>query len=645
VSVETIARAEATARRSEAVLENERRQLERAWSGGRGFGAWVCSVDHKSIARRYLVTTFALFAAAGVAAALMRLQLARPESGLIGPDLYNQLFTVHGTTMMFLFAVPVMQAVGLYFVPLLVGTRDVAFPRLNAFGYWVFLFGSLLLWVSFFMGVGPDAGWFAYTPLSGPEYGPGKRMDVWSQTVTFTEIAAIIAAIQIIVTTFKMRAPGMTLGRIPIFVWAMVVTSFMVLFAMPTVATASVMLALDRLVGTHFFNPAEGGDPLLWQHLFWFFAHPEVYIIFLPAAGMVSALLPALTRREVFGYPAVVASLVATGVVSFALWVHHMFATSVEHLAGSYFTAASIVIAVPSGVQVFCWIATIWSGRVRWSTPLLFVLGFLFLFVIGGLTGVMVASQALDSQAHDSFFVVAHLHYVLIGGSMFPLLGAIFYWFPKITGRHMSERLGRWTFALLFLGVNVTFFPQHFLGLDGMPRRVYTYLAESGWGDLNLLSTVGAMLLGSGAALFVLNALTALREKPDAEPDPWGGDTLEWTTSSPPPPYNFVRIPYVESRAPAWQRSDDDPTVTGLATDRREVLLTSTVSALPDTRKDLPGPTIVPLLAAIAVGVMFIASIFTPWGFVAGTALLLPALVAWGWPPFRQEKQESHEGA
>src|SRR5688572_5533059 len=622
---------ETSTRLSQPTLDRD--QLERVWADLPGIIGLLTTVDHKRIAKRYMVTAFAAFLLGGLEAAAMRAQLARPENGLIGPDLYNQLFTMHGTTMMFLFAVPMMEAIALYFVPLMVGARNVAFPRLNAMGYWVYLIGVLLLYVSFALNTGPDAGWFAYVPLSGPGYTPGKRVDVWAQMITFTEIAGLIAAVNIIVTAFKLRAPGMTLGRVPLFVWSMVVMAFMVVFAMPVVATASMMLASDRLVGTHLFNPAEGGDPVLWQHLFWFFGHPEVYIIFVPATGMVSAILPSFTRQPVVGYPVMVMSLVAIGFASFGLWVHHMFAMPLPQLGQSYFTAASMLIAIPSGVQIFCWIATVWTGRVRLTTAMLFCLGFIGLFVIGGVTGVMVASVPFDLQVHDTFFVVAHFHYVLIGGAVFLLFGAIHYWFPKVTGRLLSERMGKWQFWLFFAGVNLTFFPMHQLGLQGMPRRIYTYLADTGWGPLNLLATVGAVIIFASVVLFLVNVLRTLRRgREGLAENPWGGETLEWSTSSPPRPYNYELVPVVEGRSALWQRSRPLPVVSGLRTDRREALITSVLDADPLIRHSEPVPTLWPLVAALGTGVAFIVLIFWPWGLVIGGIPVLAALFWWGWP-------------
>jgi cytochrome c oxidase subunit 1 len=619
-------------------------QLEQTWRGRSGFWGWLTTTDHKSIGLRYIITAFVFFLLGGVEAAMVRAQLARPENRLIGPDLYNQLFSMHGTTMMFLFAVPMMTAMGLYLVPLMIGTRNVAFPRLNAYGYYVYLIGGLFLYVNFFLNTGIDAGWFAYPPLSGPDFSPGKRVDVWAQTVTFTEIAGLVAAVQLIVTTLKLRAPGMTLARMPLFVWAMLVTAFMILFAMPWVAVASTMiLAMDRLVATHFLNPAEGGEPLLWQHLFWFFGHPEVYIIFVPALGFVSQIVATFTRRPVFGYPAMVLSLVATSFLAFGLWVHHMFATGLPELANSFFTAASTMIAIPSGVQIFCWLATIWSGRSRLAVPFLFVLGFIAVFLIGGLTGVMVASVPFDLQVHDTFFVVAHLHYVLLGGAVFPLFGAFYYWFPKFTGRLLDERLGKVQFWLFFVGVNVTFFPMHQLGLDGMPRRVYTYLAATGWGRLNLLASVGAAIIAVSVVVFLVNVAKSLRAGVLASGNPWGADTLEWATTSPPPPYTFAHPPVVESRTPLWQRSVPAPVVTGLRNDVREVLVTTLLDAEPDHRHRQPEDSVWPFLAALATGFLFITLVYTPWGIVLGTVVLVPVLLAWGWPRGREHRKQVSE--
>src|SRR6201747_1485351 len=514
---------------------------------GRLADTWgaLSTVEQKIIGRRYIVPAFAFLILGGILALAMRIQLARPEARFIGPDRYNQIFTMHGTNMMFLFAVPVMEAMAVYLVPLMVGTRNIAFPRLNAFSYWMFLAGGALLWIAFALDTGPDVGWFAYVPLSGPQYAAGKRADIWAQMITFTEVSALAVSVEIVVTIFKQRAPGMSLDRIPLFVWSMLVTSFVVIMAMPAIMVASTSLILDRLVGTHFYNVAEGGDVLLWQHLFWFFGHPEVYIIFLPAVGMVSTIVATFARRPVFGYLALVLAVISTGILAFGLWVHHMFTTGLPRLGESFFTASSMAIAVPSGIQIFCWLVTLWDGRPVFKTPLLFVIGFIITFVIGGLTGVMVASVPFDTQVHDTYFVVAHFHYVLIGGAVFPLLGAIYYWFPKITGRMMRETLGRWHFWLAVFGFNVSFFSVHILGLAGMPRRVYTYSSALDWGGLNLLATTGAFVLAASVLLFFINVWRSLTAGATAGSNPWNAPTLEWATASPPPSYNFVRIPVV----------------------------------------------------------------------------------------------------
>ena len=609
-------------------MERERGELEKTWARPSGVWGWLTDTDHKAIALRYIVTAFIFFMLGGMEAALMRIQLARPNNHFLSPDQYNQIFTVHGTTMMFLFAVPIMTALGIYLVPLMIGARDVAFPRVNLFGYYVYLIGGILLYAAFFLNTGPDAGWFAYVPLSSA-YSPGKRVDIWAQMITFTELSALAGAVVIIGSVFKMRAPGMSINRLPLFVWAQLITSFMIIFAMPSVMLASGLLASDRLIDTHFFNPAEGGDPILYQHLFWFFGHPEVYIIFIPGLGFISPIIVAFARRKIFGYTAMVLSLISTGFIGFGLWVHHMFATPIPQMGQSFFTAASMVIAIPTGVQIFCWIATLWGSRLNLKTPLLFVLGFFWVFVLGGLTGVMLASVPLDLQIHDTFFVVAHLHYVLIGGAVFPLFGAFYYWFPKWTGRLLSERAGRLNFWLMFIGFNLVFFPMHKLGLNGMPRRVYTYLPESGWGTLNLIASIGAFILASGVLVFIINVVWAYRAGMVAGNNPWAAESLEWAVSSPPPNFNFHNIPVVQGRYPLWEGLENAPVVRGLSTTKREALVTSVMDAQPELRFEIPGPSIWPLMVALSAAVMFIVGIFTPWAILTGAILAGIALTCW----------------
>jgi cytochrome c oxidase subunit 1 len=606
--------------------------LASTWSDAPGFWGWLTTIDHKRIGKRYIATAFVFFVLGGLLALAMRTQLIKPENGLMGPDRYNQLFSMHGTSMMFLFAVPIMEAVAVYIVPLMVGTRNIAFPRLNAFSYWVYLFGGVMIWIAFAMNVGPEAGWFSYVPLASSDFSPGKRTDFWAQMITFTEVSALAIAVELVATILKTRAPGMTLARMPLFVWSMLVTSFMVIFAMPAVMLSSSFLIADRLVGTHFYNAAEGGDALLWQHLFWFFGHPEVYIIFLPALGMVSSIVETFSRRPIFARTAMTLALIATGFFAFGLWVHHMFATGLPALGNSFYTAASMVIAIPSGVQIFAWIATIGSGRPYFATPLLFVFGFFAIFVLGGLTGVMLASVPLDLQVHDTYFVVAHFHYVLIGGAVFPLFGAFYYWFPKFTGRMLDETLGKWNFWLFFVGFNVTFFPMHYLGLIGMPRRVYTYPTGLGWDIWNLIATLGAYVIGVSVLIFIVNVVRSLRNGALAGDNPWHAPSLEWATSSPPPSYNFAAIPCVESAVPLWSSREELPALSGVREDRREILLTRATDAEPQITWGMPAPSIWPLVSSFAVTLLFIWSIFDSWGVIWGTLPLAVALTGWFWP-------------
>ncbi|MGI4813643.1 MAG: cytochrome c oxidase subunit I [Janthinobacterium lividum] len=613
-----------------------RQALENTWRDPSGLIGRLSAINHKTISLRFITTCFVFFLLGGLLALAMRTQLARSENRLFTPDFYNQLFTMHGTTMMFLFAVPVMQAVATYLVPLMIGARSVAFPRMNAYAYWVFLFGGLLLYVAFAVGSGPNAGWFSYVPLAGPDFSPGKGVDIWAQMITFTELSGLLEAVVLITTIFKMRTPGMSLNRMPLFVWATLVTQFMVLFAMPSVMFGSTALILDRLVGTHFYNPVRGGDVLLWQHLFWFFGHPEVYLIFIPPLGFISSIIPTFARRPVFGYPAMVLALFATAFLAFGLWVHHMYATSIPQMGKSFFTAASLMIAVPSAIQIFCWIATLWTGRLNLKTPLYFVLAFFVILVLGGLTGVMLGSVSLDLQVHDTYFVVAHLHYVLLGGAVFPLFGAFYYWFPKFTGRMLDETIGRWNFWLFFIGFNVTFFPMHLLGLEGMPRRVWTYPHGMGWDGMNLTATIGAWTIAVSVLVFIFNVVKSYYRGAAAGADPWGAGTLEWSVSSPPPPHNFDAMPIVYGRDPLWEPPGQPAWVSGLAADAREVLVTTVLDAQPDLRSLFPTPSIWPFISALATTLLFIASVFTPWAVTWGSIPVAVAMIAWFWPRRRQ---------
>jgi cytochrome c oxidase subunit I+III len=608
-------------------------QLDRVWQEPAGFIGWFKAVHHTTIGRRYFFTALLFFLLAGLLAGAMRLQLAFPEAHFLSNDKYNQVFTMHGSTMMFLFAVPMMfETFSVYLVPLMVGTRNIAFPRLNAYSYYLYAFGGLMFYVAFLCNTGADRGWFSYVPLAGPDYGPGKRPDFWAQLITFTEVSALSVAVETIVTVFRLRAPGMSLNRIPMFVWGQVVVAFMVIFALPGVVLSSTMLLLDRTCSTQFFNPAVGGDVLLYQHLFWWFGHPEVYLIFIPGTAIVSTIVTTFSRRHIFGYLVLVLALVSTGFMAFGLWVHHMFATGIPQIAESYFTAASMMIAIPTGAQIFCWIATMATGKVVLRTPMWWVIGFFFVFIMGGMTGIFVASVPVDLQVHDTYFVVAHFHYVLIGGAVFPLFGAIAYWFPKVTGRMMSEKLGQLSFWLFFVGFNVTFFPMHLVGLRGMPRRVYTYQPNMGWTQLNQIESLGYVLLFVAVCILLWNMFKSARSGAVAGPNPWNAGTLEWATTSPPPIYNFLHLPTVNGREAIWDAAPNQPVVVGLDEDARSFLTTRTLDAEPDGRDEFPAPSIWPFLAAVATSLAFIASIFTPWGITLGAIPVAITMIAWFWP-------------
>jgi cytochrome c oxidase subunit 1 len=516
--------------------------------------SWITTVDHKRIGILYGATAFGFFLLGGLEALLIRAQLARPENTLVGAGTYNELFTMHGTTMIFLAVMPLSTALINYMVPLLIGSRDVAFPRLNALSYWLFLAGGLLLNASYLFGAAPNGGWFGYANLTSDRFSPGLNIDFWILALQILGVASMLGAINFIVTIINMRAPGMTLMRMPVFVWQVLVTQLLVILAFPSLTVGLFLLLFDRFFGTLFFSPTAGGDPLLWQHLFWIFGHPEVYILILPPMGIVSEILPTFARKPLFGAPLVIYAGIVIGFLSFGVWSHHMFAVGLGPMADSVFSIATMLIAIPTGVKILNWIATLWGGAVRFRSPLYFALGFIGMFTMGGLSGIMHASPPVDLQQTDSYFVVAHLHYVLFGGSIFALVAGIYYWWPKIFGRLLDERLGKLHFWLMLIGFNLTFFPMHFLGLFGMPRRIYTYAPDLGWNGLNLVASIGAGLLAISFVVFLVNVVRAARTGVVAGPDPWDGRTLEWSVPSPPPPYNFARLPTVSDRDDLWVR-------------------------------------------------------------------------------------------
>jgi cytochrome c oxidase subunit 1/cytochrome c oxidase subunit I+III len=518
----------------------------------RGLLAWVASVDHKQIGIMYMLSVLLFFALGGVEALLIRIQLAVPNNHLLDPDTFNQIFTMHGTTMIFLVVMPMLAGMSIYAIPLMIGARDVAFPRLNAMSFWLQLFGGILLYFSFFAGGAPNAGWFSYAPLSEPAYSFSNGLTYWVLALTCLGISSIAGAINMIVTIITLRVPGQTIRRLPLFVWMTLVNSFLILMALPVLNGALMLLLVDRLLNAHVFTPAFGGSALLWQHYFWGFGHPEVYIMILPAFGMISEVIPVFSGKPIYGYGFVAASTVAIAFLSFTVWAHHMFAVGMGHVYDLFFVFTSMAIAVPTGVKIFNWTVTLYHGRIRFTTSMMFALSFIVMFTIGGLTGVSFAVIPIDWQLTDTYYLVAHFHYVLFGGTALAIFAGLYYWFPKISGRMLDERIGRWHFWLTVSGLNLTFFLMHPLGMMGMPRRVYTYPDLPGWAILNMLSTIGAFVLLASVLVFLWNIYRSLTAGAIAGDNPWDAWTLEWATSSPPPPENFALVPPVNGRRPLW---------------------------------------------------------------------------------------------
>ncbi len=516
-----------------------------------GILEWVTTVDHKKIGILYLWTTFFFFITGGLLALAVRAQLATPNGTVLSAEAYNGAFTMHGTTMIFLFVVPVWTGFANYMIPLQIGARDMAFPKLNALSYWLLLSGGIILYAALLVGP-PSSGWTSYVPLSTLPFSPSHGQDLWLLSLTVLGFSSIFGALNMIVTIFALRAPGMTFSRITLFTWSVLVTSFLLVLAIPFLTVAGVLLLFDRLAGLSFFATSEGSDPLLWQFLFWFFGHPEVYIMVLPGFGVISEVLPVFSRKPIFGYKMIAYSSVAIGFLSFSVFVHHMFVAGVDQTLQVFFMISTMLIAVPTGVKVFSWLGTIWHGSLRFKTPMLFALGFIATFTIGGISGVFLGSVPEDVQLSDTYYVVAHIHYVLFGGAVMTVFAAMYYWIPKMSGRMLSDKLGQINFLTIFVAMNLTFFPQHQLGIEGMPRRIFHYPQSPEWGTLNLVSTIGAFLIAFGVAIFLWNFFTSImlgKGRPAGD-DPWEADTLEWATSSPPPPYNFARIPVVHSARP-----------------------------------------------------------------------------------------------
>jgi cytochrome c oxidase subunit 1 len=598
-----------------------------------GLRSWLTTVDHKRIGVLYAATALLYLVVGGIEALLIRLQLAEAEASVVGPDTFNQLFTMHGTTMVFLVLMPLAAAMFNFIIPLQIGARDVAFPRLNAFSYWTFLFGGLLLNASFLFGQAPDAGWFGYANLTSRQYSPGMGIDFWLLSLQVLGIASIASAVNFTTTILNMRAPGMSLMRMPLFTWMSFVVQVLILLAFPAITVGLIFLLFDRFFGTHFYMPSAGGTPILWQHLFWIFGHPEVYILILPSFGIVSDILPSFARKPLFGRPFVIFSGIAIGFLGFAVWSHHMFTTGMGPVADSAFSIGTFLIAIPTGVKIFNWIGTLWGGHIDFKTPLLFAVGMVALFIIGGLSGIMHGSPPIDIQQHDSYFVVAHLHYVFFGGTLFGLFAGIHYWWPKVTGRMLGEGLGKLSFWIMFIGTNLTFFPMHLLGLDGMPRRIYTYAADSGWETWNRVETIGAFVIAISVLVFFVNAVRSLRAGEVAPGDPWDAATLEWTMSSPPPEYNFARIPAVNSARPFWLHKYG-PTRDTSTHVREEG--TPAQPAEPEERIDLPSPSFWPLVAALGLASAAAGAMVGLWVVLLGVAVLVIGVFAWALQPLER---------
>lgn len=606
------------------------RELSAIWATGPGLQRFA-AVNHSVIGIRMMVTSFTFFAIAGILGMLTRVQLATPNSGFMVPETYNQVFTMHGSMMLFLFAIPMVESFAVYLTPKILGTRDFAFPRLTAYGYWCYLFGGTILTVSLIVGVAPNSGWFMYTPLSSSTHTPGVNADVWLLGVTFVEISALSLAVEIVVSILKMRAPGMSLDRMPIFGWYILVTAMMMIVAFPPLILGSILLEVERAFDLPFFDPTRGGDALLWQHLFWLFGHPDVYIIFLPMAGALSTIIPVFANRALVGYRAIVVAIIALAFLSFGIWVHHMFTVGIPHLALAFFSLGSAIVAVPTAVQIFAWLATLAHGRPRWDVPMLYVFGFFFIFAMGGLTGVMLAMVPFDWQAHDTYFVVAHLHYVVGGALAFPMLAALYYWLPLLTGRTAVHRLSIPAFWLIFIGFNMTFLLMHLTGLRGMPRRIYTYSGDEGWNWLNLLSSIGGFVMTIGFALVVIDLIVQLRYGRRVRRNPWGASTLEWAMRLPPAPYAFASLPDVgkaqgASKDLALSLANGEGYLGFTRNGWQEALGVHKTSGVPDQVIVLPRPTYLPLYTALATAAAVLAMLFKFYPLSLAFALLTAGL-------------------
>jgi cytochrome c oxidase subunit I+III len=614
------------------------REMDEVWGNPKGLRA-LTVVNHTTVGLRFMVTGAVFFLIGGLLAMLIRTQLAFPDNDFMSPEIYNQVFTMHGTVMMFLFAIPILEGLAIYMIPKMIGARDLVCPRLTAFGYYCYLFGGIILFSSLLLEMAPASGWFMYTPLSSGEYSPGPGSDFWLLGITFVEISALSAGVELVVSILRTRTQGMALHKMPLFAWYILAMALMIVVGFPPLILGSILLELERAAGMPFFEVAGGGDPVLWAHLFWLFGHPEVYIIFLPGAGIVSTLIPVFAGRPIVGYGWVVAAIIIMGFVSFGLWVHHMFTLGIPQLALAFFSAASMLVAIPTAIQIFSWLSTLWLGRPRMTLPMLWIVGFLIIFVLGGLTGVMLALVPFNWQVHDTHFVVAHMHYVLVGGMLFPLMAGLYYWLPQVSGRMPSERLGKWSFWLIFIGFNVTFLVMHWTGLLGMRRRVFTYDTAMGWDIYNLISSVGGFMMSAGVALLILDIALHFRFGRKAPQNPWGADTLEWAMPKPPTAYNFVSLPTVETRHPLWEKPDLSRTIYegrhGLAHidhGRRETWGSDALTGKLRETIHLPSNSWWPLFAALAIAAVCISLLVRIyWVGAVATLVAVVLLLRWSW--------------
>lgn len=610
-------------------------RLTELWETPKSVYGWFATVDHKDLGIRYLVTAFLFLLIGGVEALVMRIQLMRANESFLSPEMYNQLFSMHGITMIFWYASPILTGFSVYLVPLMAGARDIAYPRLNSFTYWTFLLSGVLVYIGPLMGEAPHAGWFSYMPYTNIIYSPTHGMDFYAISLIFLGISTTAAAINFIVTILRFRAPGMAISKMPLFLYSTLTISVTIVFAMPALTLACIFMELERRWGFHFFGTDGGGNPLLWQQLFWFFGHPWVYVIFLPATGMISLIIPVFSRRPIVGYTYVALSTVLTGAVGFSVWLHHMFTVGMSDMAMSFFSAGSMTISLFTTITIFAWVATVWHGRPVATTSMLYALGSVALLVVGGLSGVVTGIIPVDWQLHNTYYVVAHIHYVLIGANVFPVFAGLYFWIPKMTGRMMNERLGKWSFWVMFVGFNIGFFPMHLVGIMGMPRRIYTYPAGLGLQPMNELMTFGAFMLGIGILLSIINLFYSLRRGEYAGNNPWNADGLEWAMESPPPVYETVHIPAVSTRHPLWDEfdEDEDPGDERVLAQARLTLTTSLLDAVPLSAASMPKESLVPLMMSLALFGFFLALVYQLlWVCLAGLMLTYLLGCYWLWP-------------